>query len=156
MNISNALVEFTEDLVTEANLLAETAEDEPNLANVQLHADIYEEIKTGKTIRIDDVRLSKPVLIASGEIREDNAFLRIHFIKTPTTQKLSDRLAARQVAENMAFDWLKAYCKNPKLSDTDGNPRVCGIGNVEKFNDWIKPGTVKMPVVILRLLINPR
>ncbi|HRH43722.1 MAG TPA: hypothetical protein PKY82_18975 [Pyrinomonadaceae bacterium] len=148
MNISNILYAFTEDLVSAAG--AGTP-----LKDVQIHADIYEEIKPGKTIRVDDVRSSKPVLIGSGEIREDNAFIPVHFLKMPETQKLADRLAARQAAEDMATEWLKAYFNNPKLPDTEGNNRVCNIGEVNKFNDWIRPGTVKIPVCVLRLLINP-
>lgn len=148
-NISNVLFAFTEEIV-------EAAADDTPLADSYIQADIYEEIKPGRTIRIDDVRSSNPVIIGSGEIREDNAIVFVHFLKMPISQKLSDRLAARQEAEEMATTWLKAYYKKPKLNDSDGNPRVCGIGKVEKFNDWIKPGTNKIPVVILKLLINPR
>ncbi|MBS3915594.1 MAG: hypothetical protein KG003_13955 [Bacteroidetes bacterium] len=148
-NISNILFSFTSELV-------EAAADETPLKNAQIQADIYEEIKPGKIIRIDDVRSSSPVIIGSGEIREDNAVIPVHFLKMPESQKLSDRLAARQTAEDMATEWLKAFYNNPKLADEEGTPRVCNVGNVNKFNDWIKPGTVKIPVCVLRLLINPR
>jgi len=149
MNISNAVFEFTNDLVTAA------ADDTP-LKDSQIHADIYEEIKPGKTIRIDDVRTANPVLLGSGEIRRDNAVLQVIFLKMPESQKLTDRLEARQTAEDMAGEWLKAYFNNPKLADSEGDARVCNIGNVIQFNDWIRPSTIKIPVCVLRLLINPR
>jgi hypothetical protein len=149
MNISNILYAFTEDLVNAAG--AGTP-----LKDVQIHADIYEEIKPGKTIRVDDVRRANPVILGSGQIQKQNAVVPVHFLKMPVTQKVSDRLAARQVAEDMADVWLQAYFNDPKLSDSEGNHRVCNIGEVFQFNEWIKPGTVKIPVVILNLLINPR
>ena len=148
INISNALFEFTSQLV-------EAATSDEAVFQATVHADIYEEIRSGKTIRIDDIRNCKPVLIGSGEIRRDKAIVSVHFLKMPVTQKLTDRLEARQTAENMATEWLKAYFNNPKLTDENGFHRVCNTGEVIQFNDWIKPGAVKIPVTVLRLLINP-
>lgn len=148
MNISNALFAFTEQLVN-------SAANESVLIDSQIHADIYEDIKPGKTIRIDDIRSAKPVLLGSGEIRRDKVVVSVHFLKMPVSQKLSDRLEARQTGENMATEWLKEYFNNPKLTDEDGKPRICSSGEVIQFNDWIKPGAVKIPVTVLRLLINP-
>lgn len=149
MNISNAIYAFTEQLIN-------AAADGAALKDSLLHADIYEEIKPGKTIRVDDVRRANPVLLGSGLIQKQNAVVPVHFLKLPASQKVSDRLAARQVAEDMADEWLQAYFNDPKLTDTEGNHRVCNIGEVFQFSEWIRPGTVKIPVVILNLLINPR
>jgi hypothetical protein len=148
-NISNVLFEFTSELVT-------AAADETPLKDVVIHPDIYEEIRPGKTIRIDSLRTSDPVLIGSGQIREDNAVLYTFFLKMPESQAVSDRLAARQTTQDMVEVWLQAFYNDPKLTDSEGNPRVCNVGQVKKQDGWIKPGSVKIPVSILKLLINPR
>ena len=160
MNISNALFEFTDELVAAANVggviivgggghLGESVENP--LTGTLIHADVYEEIKPGKTIRIDDLRQAVPTKLPNGEIRRDNAVINLFFIAMPVTQKLSDRLAARQLSEDMATEWLKAM-----FNDVSLGHRVCLVGQVSQFNDWIKPGTVKMPVCVLRLKVNPR
>lgn len=142
MNISNALFEFTTALI-------EAAEEGDALFEKEVHADIYEEIKMD-TIRIDDLRAATPVVIGSA-VRKDNAVISLMFVAFPDSQKLSDRLAARQRAEDMADAWFLAMDADRKL----GN-RVCLIGKITQFNDWIKPGTVKMPVCVLRMEVNPR
>lgn len=148
MNISNALYFFTDQIVT-------LAENAAALKSAQIHIDIYEEIKPGKTIRIDDLRQANPAWTGT-EVRRDNGVIDLMFVTTPATQKVQDRLAARQMSEDMATEWLAAMYLNPKLADTDGTARVCIVGKVVQFNDWIKPGTVKMPVTVLRLKVNPR
>lgn len=142
-NISNALFEFTSELV-------EAAGSESALFQKTIHADVYEEINID-TIRIDDLRQAKPVLTADNKIRKDNAIVNVYFIAKPETQSLPDRLAARQRSEDMADAWLLKVFADPKL----GN-RVCLVGDVAQFNDWIRPATVKMPVCVLRLQVNPR
>ncbi len=149
MNISNALFQFTSETVAAAAV--GTA-----LNSAQIHADVYEEIKPGKTIRIDDLRQATPVLDAARKIRKDNAVINVFFIAMPATQTLTDRLEARQTAEDMADEWLLKVFDKPHLEGADGVHRVCSVGQVSQFNDWIKPGTVKMPVCVLRLQINPR
>lgn len=144
MNVSNALVEFTSEIIAAAG-------EGEALKSVAVHADVYEEIKPGKTIRVDDIRQATPVLAPGRTIRKDNAVVNIFFIAMPQTQVLEHRLAARQLAEDMADAWLLKMFDDPTLSK-----RVCIIGQVSQFNDWIRPGTVKMPVCILRLQVNPR
>ena len=149
MNISNALFEFTQGIVAAAAPGAA-------LENVQMHADVYEEFKPGKTIRVDDLRTATPVLAAGGGIRKDNAVISVQFVAMPLTQALSDRLAARQTSEDMADEWLLKMFDSPNLADGNGVHRVCAVGQIVQFNDWIKPGTVKMPVCVLRINVNPR
>lgn len=142
-NISNALFEFTEEICT-------AAAGGSALAGASIHADVYEEIKAD-TIRIDDLRQANPALTASGEIRKDNAIVNLQFVAFPVNQTLTERLAARQRCEDMADAWLLKVFDDPKLGG-----RACQIGDVSQFNDWIRPGTVKMPVCVLRLQVNPR
>lgn len=148
MNISNAVFEFTSEVIAAAG------EDTP-LYGVQLHADIYEEIRLGKTIRVDDLRSAVPVLTDVNTIEKHKAMIHLMFVAMPETQKLEDRLAARQLTEDMADQWLIRVFNNQSLADPEGNARVCTIGNIVQFNDWIKPGTVKIPVCILKIEVNP-
>lgn len=148
MNISNALFEFTAQTVAQA-------QPSSPLYGKQIHPDVYEEIK-GDTIRIDDIRQAQPALTPDRKIRKDNAFINVIFVAFPVSQKLADRLDARERAEAMADEWLLAMFDNPKLADTDGVPRICIVGQVSQFNDWIRPATVKMPVCVLRIQVNPR
>lgn len=147
MNISNTLFEFTSQIVAQA-----AADDA--LENAQIHADVYEEIATGKTIRVDDLRSCRLALVPSANgfgVRRDNALINIFFIVMPATQKLTDRLAAREMSEQMADEWfLKVF------DDLILQSRFCAIKEVRQFNDWIKPAGIKMPVCVLRLLINPQ
>lgn len=144
MNISNAVFEFTQNLVAQAA-------SSSVLYQKQLHADIYTEIKATDTIRVDDLRQAEPNLMGDGTVQKDNAIINVHFVAFPVDQTLAQRLAARQESENMADAWVAAA----SLDQTLGG-RVCGIGRIIQFNEWIKPGTSKMPVCVLRIQINPR
>ena len=143
-NISNILFEFTREIV-------DSSASGSALDGANIHADVYEEIRPGKTIRVDDLRTATPVTTPDGNTRRDNAVINLFFLSMPATQKLEDRLEARQMSEDMCDAWLAEVNKDPTL----GN-RICFVGEKKQFNDWIKPGTVKIPVTILRLLINPR
>lgn len=149
MNISNALFEFTQQIVNDA------PPDSP-LSDVLIHPYIYVPFKPGKTIRIDDVRQATPVLAPDRTIRDDNAIVDIQFAAMPKTQELTDMLAARETGDLMAKQWLLKSFDNSHLETLEGVHRVCAVGVATKFMDWIKPGTVTMPVCVLRLVINPR
>ncbi len=146
-NISNTLFEFTTQIVDAA------ASSSP-LSFAQVQPDVYIDIKPGKTIRVDDLKSAKLAIVPASDgwaVRKDNAVLDVQFVAMPSTQSLTDRLEARQISEDMADAWYLQAFENLSLQAL-----FCAIGEPLQFNTWIKPGTVKMPVCVLRLLINPQ
>src|SRR3712207_4433165 len=96
-NISNAVFEFTQEIVA-------AAESGTALYQKNIHPDIYEEIK-GDTIRIDDLRSALPEPSNDREtgadvVQKSNAVLDLFFVAFPATQTLENRLAARQRSED--------------------------------------------------------
>ncbi|MDQ3747970.1 MAG: hypothetical protein M3367_02980 [Acidobacteriota bacterium] len=142
-NIANILYAFTSELSNASN---------GALANAILHLDVYEEYKgaAGKWVRFSGMRGGEPIL-TSNEIRRENAVHYVYFVAQPLTQSAMHRVAARELAENMANEWLIAVYKDMSL----GN-RVCTTGGIFQTDDWIKPRAVKMPVTVIQISVNPR
>lgn len=144
MNTGTALYQFTGDLTAIAN---------KPLANAIRHLDVYEEYKgdAGKWVRFSGMRSGKPTQISETEIRTDNAIHLVYFVVRPVKQDAENRVAARELAQSMADQWTLAAMNGERLGD-----RVCDIGDFIQRDDWLQPGTLKMPTVIIQVTVNPR
>lgn len=145
MNISNALFEFTTDLVE-----AETSADP--LFQKKIQANLYENLE-GDTIRIGDIERSEPDLVGF-EIQENNAFVFVFFIALPESQTVEGLNAGRDKADEMSLYWFKKLLENPRLAK-DGVNRICGIGKTKKRNYYGGTPSSKKPISELLLQINP-
>lgn len=143
MNPGTALYEFTRSI---------KATSTGALANALLHLDVDTPF-TGiekKWIRFSGMRSGEPVLI-NNEIRVDNAVHQVWFVVQPESQSAVDRVAARELSQNIANEWLKEVFESHTLGG-----RVCSSGNIKQIDDWMMPITVKMPVTVIQITINPR
>jgi hypothetical protein len=148
MNLSNAVFNFATGLVSAAT--AGTP-----LKNAIAHADTYEEMNGAggtKYVRVDDLLGSVPQPVAPNVLKEFNVVLDVQFLQIPVSQKLADRLAAREVVDQMALAFIKAIYGDQRLGTNDCN--IIGDCSVKKLNDWRKVANVKTPISIVRLSMN--
>jgi hypothetical protein len=147
MSLETIVYNFAEWLVAEA---AEGAA----VAGAVLHADTYEEMNDrGGTryIRIDNLLGSAPKIVGAGTVQDGDALLDVQFLVIPATQKLSDRLAARNAADAMANEFVVAVYENRTLRVSCEIVRTV---TARKANDYRKVGNVKTPISIVRLTMN--
>jgi len=149
MNLSNVVYNF-------AVALKNAAASGAALEGAKLQADFYEEVNEPggtKLIRVGDLIGSIPQPITTGELKEFNAVLDVQFLQIPVTQEITNKLAARQTADQMALDFIKAVYDDQKLGTNNCN--IVDKVSVQKTNDQRKvSGNVKVPISIVRLTMN--
>ncbi len=148
-SIENILYDFLDAKV-------QSAEVGSAIENAVVHADTYEELKDGaKWIRVDDLLQSVPTIKGNDVITEMNAFIEIQCVARPEKQTPYERREAKKLASNMAMEIcaLLRLSENEHLGTTDDE--VCGVAEPRKRNEWRNVGTVRHPVSILTLRINP-
>jgi hypothetical protein len=145
MSIENTVYDFCEKLIKAGGAFDE----------VQLHADTYEPIRNGKTIRIDELLDSHPQpddSVASG-MREYGARLDIQVVVTPEASSDNSEFTARREAANAADTLALELIRKIHAVGGEIGEGICNV-DVRRRNRWFNVANRKTPVVFLRLLIN--
>ena len=143
MNLSNVVYDFCSELVDKGGVFED----------VMLHADTYEPIKPGKTIRVDEVIESTPRSVRRQGVlimRETNAHLDVQVVVTPDSEKLDDRKAARNSADELTLALTLEIEKREQGEIGD----CVRVSRIRKSNRWYNVANRKTPVAFLRLFIN--
>jgi len=144
-----------ENIVYDFVLLASANAAYPSLFGSIVHADTYEEILEGsKWIRVGDVIQSQPQPQGEpGKVRDVNAYIEIQCVALCQTQNVTERKAARFLANEMANNLVDLIYKDRSLGDTAD--AVCDATIQAKRNEWRNVATYRYPVSFLVLRINP-
>jgi len=141
-NLTNAVYEFVVAVV------AATGEDDALFETEIQESDAESVKKLKKMVRVGS-DTSQPDATPDGNVKDYNGKLSVEFLVLPDSQKLDDRVAAREAAHQMAMEAAKVILESRTLGNRCTS---CMITRKENGYRNLKAG--RYQGTVLDLLIN--
>jgi hypothetical protein len=141
-NLTNLVYEFADETVL-------AAESDSALNGADVQESDADKVKQRKTLRVgSDTSIPQP---AGGEYetRDFNGLLSIEFLVLPDSQKLTDRVSAREEAHQMAMEFVAAL-----FAENGLNGRACEVYVESKQNGYRNIEARRYQASVINLVIN--